>query len=366
MVLEGEIQEEEFPFVIPPFESLKCTTMTLIMGLTSGVNSWVAFQLLPITRIEMIQTKVSSKCKLPHHKVPGSILSMRHLGYIRGIIRNHLTPFKNAVTIDISTTVKNINMKLSTFSIQMCGASSREDGIEAATHVINHLKYIQYILSKIQANPDLSMQCLEWVSDNTRGEPIEKKCMESRQYINLCLNIIRDLEEFTIIKPRHSIPEDIDEEITLFLLGLCDDYLYHGDMMQKLKFALKVPGVIEESLELETVEEAMVNYNFSLGFEVDRSKLNSLINGRNGFYSHYDNALSHHVSVELPYQPASGTSIKHRKNKVPHISFLVYRSGSVTLSGPGRKIMEVSYYLFMETISEIRSYIEYDPNQILT
>ena len=83
------------------------------------------------------------------------------------------------------------------------------------------------------------------------------------------------------------------------------------------------------------IAEAMVNYNYSLGFEVDRTRLNQFIDGQNGFISRYNNALANSVTIELPYDPPKGTAIKRRKNKVPHHTFLVYKSGSVTQSGPG-------------------------------
>lgn len=344
---------------IVPFEELKCTTMTLIMTLTNSVDKWLAFQLLPITRIVITQTKITSKCKLPHHEVPGSILSMSHQGDIRGIIRNHSNSFKNAVTIDIATRKKNINVKLAPASLQMCGASSMEDGIEAATHILNHLKYIQEILIEIQADLNAATKCIEWVSDNTKGESIKKPFLEIRECPNLTLNIYSEKDEFTIVKPSIPVPDNLNVKICNFLLGLCDDYMYHGDMCKKLHFITKVTNIIEDSLEIEDIAQAMVNYNFKLGIEIDRDALSRNIDGRNGFVSHFNIAFSTSVRVELPYQPAPSQAIKRRKNKVPHITFLVYKSGSVTQSGPGGKIMEDSYNLFTSTITEIYDLIQY-------
>src|SRR5438270_847055 len=103
---------------IIPYERLNVTTMTLIMSLNNEVNAELAFHLLPIKRIDVVRKKETSKFKLTHCNIPGSILSMRFRKNVRGVIRNKSTPFKNAVTIDISTKKKNISLKLSAFSIQ--------------------------------------------------------------------------------------------------------------------------------------------------------------------------------------------------------------------------------------------------------
>jgi len=344
---------------ITPFEDLHITTATLVMSLIDEINIEAAFHLLPITRIVVYQTRESSKCKLPHCNIPGSILSMRFRKMTRGIIRNKSNPFKNAVTIDISTTIKNISLKLSSRSIQMCGASSREDGIEAATHVLNHLKHIQYVLDKMQNDPAETIRAIQWVKENTLGEQTEKPVWETIPCINVTLKVYRPQVEHRVIKPTNPIPDTLDKDITAFLLTLCDDFLFHSDMRLKLDFVPNIHHVINLPLELERVDMAMVNYNYSLGFEVDRSKLNQFIDGQHGFISRYNNALASSVTIELPYDPPAGTSIKRRKNKIPHHTFLVYRSGSVTQSGPGGPLMRDAYYLFMQIISYLKLHIQY-------
>ena len=345
---------------ITPFEDLPVTTMTMIMSLSNWVNTECAFHLLPITRIAIGQTRESSKCKLPHCAIPGSILSMRYRCNVRGVIRSKSDSFKNAVTIDISTTKKNISLKLSPFSIQMCGASSRADGVEAATHVLNHLKRVQGLLDKIQANIPDALEVIKWIKENTKGDITEKPHWDREQSDGITLRIYRPTRDYSIVKPKNLIPDNLDKEIAMFILSMTDDFMYHSDMCSKLDFIPTISTIIEEPLELKHVDEAMVNYNYSLGFEVDRASLNQLIDGQNGFISRYNNALANSVTIELPYDPPPGTAIKRRKNKVPHHTFLVYRSGSVTQSGPGGQLMHDAYYLFMNTISLLHPYIEYN------
>lgn len=349
---------------IVPYEELAITTMTIIIALSNGVNTEAAFHLLPITRIAIQQTRESSKCKLPHCEIPGSILSMRSRGNVRGVIRSTSAPFKNAVTIDISTVRKNISLKLSSFSIQMCGASSRDDGIEAANHVLNHLRRVQSILTKMQADPQGARATIEWVKSITRGGQIERPFWEERRFINVMMRVYRPFAEFSIVKPILDIPNGIDKDIVMFLLTLTDDFIYHSDFCRKIDAIPAIHTIIDEPLELKHIDEAMVNYNYSLGFEVDRARLNQSIDGQNGFISRYNNALATSVTIELPYEPPEGTAIKRRKNKIPHHTFLVYRSGSVTQSGPGGALMREAYYMFMGTIAQLRPLIEYAPQAV--
>lgn len=344
---------------IIPYEELRVTTITLVMTLSGTVYTENAFNLLPITRVEIQQTRESSKCKLPHCSVPGSILSMRYKQNTRGIIKNKTQPFKNAVTIDISTTKKNISMKLSGSSIQMCGASSKDDGIEAATHVLNHLKKIQYMLDIIQNDTNKGSKEIEWVKMNTLGNVIIKDFYEIRHCNNVTLRIYRTINDNEIIKPINPIPDNLNIELTLFLLSLCDDFRYHSDMCLKLNHIPNVLNVIEQPLNLKHVGESMVNYNYSLGFQVDRNILNQLMDGRNGFISRHDNALNSSVTIELPYELPHIAVTKRRKGKIPHHTFLVYKSGSVTQSGPGGEIMRDAYYLFINTIANIAHLIRY-------
>lgn len=360
--MNGIVRENQFPQMeIVPYENLMITTMTIVMALTNGVNTEAAFHLLPITRIAIQQTRESSKCKLPHCEIPGSILSMRYRGNIRGVIRSKSSPFKNAVTIDISTTRKNISLKLSSFSIQMCGASSREDGVEAATHVLAHLRSVQGVLNKIQADLPKARVTIEWIKAVTRGQTIEKPSFEERVYPNLTLRIYRPIPEYAIVKPMVQIPNTLDHDVVMFLLSLCDDFMYHGDFCRKLDYIPNIHTIIDEPLVLKNIDEAMVNYNYSLGFEVDRARLNEAIDGQNGFISRYNNALATSVTIELPYEPPAGTAIKRRKNKIPHHTWLVYKSGSVTQSGPGGGLMRDAYYLFMNTMAQLEPYIRYAP-----
>jgi hypothetical protein len=334
---------------IIPFENLKITIITLVVELSDNVNIKEAFLMLPITKIDIGTIKDTNKCKIPHCSIPGSILSMRFKGNVRGIIKNTLDPFKNAVTLDISTIKKNISLKLSANCIQMCGASSKDDGIEAANHIIEHLNKIQILIEKIK-NTDIT-EMVNWVKINSKGQDIMRNIVNKKQFTNISLLINKNFTD-NLIKIPNDIPSNFDLEIAKFFISFIEDFVYHSDFCHKIDFISKVDSVINTKLFLKNIDEVMVNYNYSIGFKVNRTKLNNFIDGKYGFISRYNNALANSVTIELPYDNPNRAHIKRRKNKVPHHTFLVYRSGSITQSGPGGKIMRDAYYLFMNTINE--------------
>lgn len=339
--------------IIAKFENLKITTMTLILPLLGGVNIEAAFQLFYITRVPVITSGKSTKCKIPHCDTPGSILAMKFFTASRGIIRSQKRPFKNAVTIDISTMRKNVNVKLSANTMQICGAPSIIDGLEAATYIIDHARYVQYILDEIQNDIPQTLEIIAWVLEHSKGEPIEKKVS---RMVNK-MNIERTLTDHLVTKIEVPIPEHFTKDLATFFMYLCDDFYYHSDLAVKLNFIPNVKTIIEEPLGIKAAVEAMVNYNYNVGFKIDRDRLDRLIDGKYGLVSNYDKNLVHYVAVELPYESSESDVIKRKKNKIPKITFMCYKSGSVTQSGCGGPIMKEAYYTFMKAIHELKPYI---------
>ena len=55
----------------------------------------------------------------------------------------------------------------------------------------------------------------------------------------------------------------------------------------------------------------------------------------------------------MPYKLPEGQKSLRKKDKVPCHTFIVYKSGIVTQSGPGEELMEEVYYKFMGIIKDI-------------
>ena len=346
------------------FNDLVITTMTQVNMIQGNIDIMSAFHLLPITKMILKHNRDSLKCKLPLCETKGAILSMRHKKMVRGIIRNtNEFFFKNSITLDISTAIKNISLKISPNTIQLCGAASRENGIEAASYIIDYLKNIKIQVDYIKEHPDEYNECLTWL-DNAKGYPQIKTVYEEFPTKTMIYRIRHDLQDY-LLNFSH-VPLHLDQNIMTFLISLSTDMTYHSDYMNKIKNILKFKPVYDGDLAIYKTNEVMVNYNYNLGFRVNRDRLNELIDGKNGLYSHYDNALVNSVTVELPYDTLLDyTSRKVKRHRISHHTFLIYGSGAVTQSGPcsssqpGRcsTIMEEAFKIFISTIMEIKDEI---------
>lgn len=332
-----------------PFERLQVTTMTLVIKLSGNIDVNSAVYLFPVIYVPVKNGRASSKCKLPKSEIPGTIFSARRKGFARGVVRNTSNPFKNAATIDISTSRKNVSIKLSPHSVQLCGASCKMDGTEAVDQIILHLERMEGIIAKMKKLPTEAINAANWVKSASKGEKIPQVGEAETE-----------VEEHYVKIPTCAPPETLRRDFVEVFLPLCDDFLYHRPLCAVFDHILNLEKIITDGpVRILNMGEVMVNYNYSLGFEVNRTMLNKYIDGRNGFISRYNNALASSVTIELPYPPRGDAVARRRKNKIPHHTLLVYKSGSVTQSGPGEALMRDAYYLFMETIREIRNFIEY-------
>ena len=154
------------------FDTLKATTMTVIVPLEGKINIEAAFPLLKVTRLDLPPPKrFTKKFKLPFINLPGAILSASYLNMKRGIIKSKSDKFfRNSITVDVCTSRKNVNCKVSTNTIQECGPDSEELALEAADHIIKHLYDIQDELEYMHEHYVEAIQLTEWIKDVSKGD----------------------------------------------------------------------------------------------------------------------------------------------------------------------------------------------------
>ena len=154
-------------------------------------------------------------------------------------------------------------------------------------------------------------------------------------------------------------PDNIDSRIAKFFVDQAPDFSRHDFYCIHLDWLLALKSeTIHRPLRVTRILKAMVNHNYDLGFDVDRWKLYSYINGFNGFSARYENTTDHCVTIQLPYEiPEHLSYFIAKKNKPKKHSFLVYRSGLVTQSGPCEELSRDAYNLFNKTIRSLKPYI---------
>jgi len=334
------------------YENLKITTMTMVFVLNTTIDLVSAFHLLPISLVDEKMMAKAVKNKLPKHDIPGSIISINFRGMNRGLIRNRKKFFKNSINLDISTTLKNINLKLSPGKIQLCGAVSRENGIEAVTFLLNHLQKIKTYINKLH---EVDYNKIINSFNHFKGEPAVKHTIETIKSSTHQINIHHYQDDLLINKKKYK-HHLLDKNTACYLQSLSTDMLYYSDFFSKMKNLINFKMIYDQDcLFTQNINEVMVNYNYNVGFKINRDLLNVLIDGKNGFISNYDNALVNNVTIELPYENCY--NYNKRKNKIPHHTFLVYCSGAVTQSGPNSLIMKDAFNLFIQTIYEFKDQI---------
>ncbi len=437
------------------FDNLKVTTMTVIVKIKGNTIIENIFPLLDITRLDLpARTRITKSYKIPFCGIPGAILSAKFQNTTRGIVKTKSKQsFLNSITLDICTSKKNINAKLSGGKIQMCGPDSEELAREAAQHIIDHLLNLQNNLDYISENKINRDDAIEWIKNNTEGQEYVIDCetqeiieLEEKETINedgtvidcngkykkkekdiifdiwnsgdkVINNILvnKDNIPYTILnirgrketavlevnifiktekdskgnpssrfiglneKPIYVVitntlkvmkvksiiipgeypdkyPENINSKIVNFYIKYAPDFAYHHVFCQFLDGVKEIDKVATKDLQIEMINMAMINYSYSLTMSIDRWALANYINDLNGFKARYNNVTDHSVTISLPYKQ-SEEKINRRKNKQTKHTFMVHKSGIVTQSGPNIELMKTAYYLFMETINEIRDFI---------
>jgi hypothetical protein len=356
---------------VTEFKSLKPTTIVLIVNLKEylitdttfdgAINLDWAFSLLPITRIKLPEQKrVKQNIKLPHVDIPGAILSLRHKGHTRGIIRStNKKCFKNSVTIDISVKSKNLNIKLSAFKFHVCGANSVDQALEGINYIINYLHDIQDEIDYINQNYDMALSTIQTLKKITKGSEIKRElndstsmsCDENTQTNEILDYTIDKIDDFEKYRS-----EEFDVRIANFLYRQAEDFKYHSHFSTEIDYILTIKKIINHRLEIDNYWKAMVNINYDLKFDIDRDELRDQLNGCDGFYARYNNMFEHSVTVYLPYEPKNNRQVR-KKNKQTCHTYIVYQSGLVTQSGPGDELMEEAYYKFIEVINRIKDKI---------
>lgn len=153
----------------------------------------------------------------------------------------------------------------------------------------------------------------------------------------------------------NNYPVDVDQRIANFYIKHAPDHVYHHVFCQFVDFVSGIEEVITPGLRLKNINMAMINYSYSLGMCINRWNLANRINGNSGFLARYNNTTDHCVTISLPYEVPEHMREVRRKNKPPCHTFMVYKSGIVTQSGPNIDMMRDAYNKFMGTITEIRS-----------
>jgi hypothetical protein len=255
------------------FDSLRITTMTVIIHLSCNVYIEKLFYLLPVSSNEVIKD--------------GKIISLKYKGERRGLCyrTKKSNTFRNSITANLVMDKKIISVKIfSKNKIQMCGLTSEEMAYQSTRKIIEIVTHIQNMLDRIKTNK------IEWGSEES-----------------------------------------------MFVLDALTRISW-----EELK---NYDRVIDTKNVDFKIQKVMVNFNYDLGYSINRLQLSKEFMKKNNFKVRYENSTDYCVFVRF-----------FDKNNLKHI-FIIYKSGLVTQSGPDEKLMGEAYKIFLSVVNEIRTKI---------
>ena len=332
------------------FKDIMVSTMTLVAFINGEIKDLDAiYYLLPVAK----SSDFGSKDKQTHP--PGTISSDRWKNNYRG---EPGASFKNSIIVDIWTEKKKISTKLSTGKIQMCGPSSLEMGEEASTYIIEHINDAISFIEEIKKNPSVYAESSQWLVDNCKGEKINTQRIFSQSPMT---DFVEEVDDNLIEWPTE---ETIPENYRYFVNNLIyrfDDYDYVSEIVPVIEYFSKLNvDIVSDNLKIAKVGRAMVNYNYRLGFSVNRPRL-AVILANSRIHTDFANTVRAHVTIHMRSEVENDSLVVRRGESHSSQVFLVYLSGNVMHSGPGGEAMDDCYYRLMKIIALMESEIVYNP-----
>lgn len=336
---------EENKVYIRPFTELKITTITnvtLLMGMVMDMTR--LYYSLPC----MPYNQHTKNKEFPH----GTITSVRMEDKYRGEPGGC---FPNSVMINIwSATGKfndrgeaicsKVSAKITQVKIQMCGVASYEMGLEISHEIVRKINHTLDILIAIRSKPLIYSSIRQWVSKVGCGY----SCINSHSTLPM-----KHLVEWNNLK----YPPGDCAELYSKILPHIYDQMFYEDLVYILNYhSTADPGKISDYLQVRKIGLSMTNYNYMLGFKIDRQVL----------YEHlkaskmnvvYNNTKVSYVLVRMTSRIPNGDTVIRRVEQNGKQTFMIQESGRIMHSGPETVQMATCYYKLMGIIATIRDRI---------
>mgnify|MGYP003145195809 CR=1 FL=1 len=340
------------------------TMMVADCALNSPIDMRVAYSLLPVHRPGKIE--ISKGDKIPHCKIPGSIVTLDFEGDSRGLVRRKESFFKNSVSMDISCVEKNANVKLSPQNIHLCGVTSLSIINEVVDYLIGYIKEIQEILTFAAENPDLRDKTIEWLKDASMG-------ITTKRYNTIYKGNLRIVtsSRHTLVRAisAKDISESPDEKLAKLYLRMIPEIVYHEDFCRLLDWCRNISWVCDHDLAKMEPVIHMRNTNSKLNFNIGICFIFARIFQENfpEYNISYDNTMKPStITINIPYIPTA-EKLATSKKKIDDFAhtFMLQGSGSFTHSGPWGPESETGYNKFISAMKIMEKLIPRDNDAIM-
>lgn len=337
------------------------TTITLIVEIEGFFNTGFVFGLLPVSKVQLALKNKRKKMRVRASEVvkdaeEGAIVSVRSMRDVRGLRRSSQSPaFQNSITIDVFIDGRIVSVKLSCDLVQLCGATSREQGEHAVEYLLAAIAQIQKLVAWKNDNVSQAeavfrrvlADAREWfhTGEEDDGNTTGGECGPSSASIADSPDLARKTwAEWSSLRMLKREPDAqlLYEFLScrfeqLDSLGL---FVSDLDWFRKLNFVADSDLAIKAVDGVKAVKISMLNRKYDLGRRLDLFDLKCYIHQlESPFYAHYDSACEKFLIVERRGTvPLTGNFHRRRENYFH--TFMVYRSGVVTQSGVGDEDMD--------------------------
>ena len=336
------------------FTDLNISTITSICEFNKKINYKNFFLLLPIY----------------DNKIQNNIISMTCEGLYKGFNNNSENKkrnFKHCIELYFKTKNKQVNIKINKKGLHLTGAKSKKDIEYSFNKLINLInKYNKKILF-MKDNFLKKKEVANWFLKNLKGN-IKKRKENNLIYQDDKIKYyeIKIIKDYEIIIPKilkeNKIPLGLNKEIfNLIKNSIQDEILsyknnYFSCIKNKIKCIINFKNIFKGEKPLKIINDKIVmcNYNYNVGFKIYRNRLNEIFNNikiKDVYIENFFNNDLNPVATIRFYINKDGVEKKH--------SFLVYKTGSITQSGPGDEDMEYFYNIFMNILHENKDYVEW-------
>lgn len=269
----------------------------------------------------------------------GNIYSVASEYGHRGIICSKKF-FPHAETFRMEINNKILCLKVSPSKIHITGNSNLEMGYGAIEWMLYRIEEINTILNHRHLYPVTTMRTINWVL-----ETIKKKAEK----------IEDDYELKPFLEPEY--PPYVDSLMASILFSYASDYQFYSHYLSKIQtFQTIGEPIYSETKHLQSLQlvPCMANYNYSLGYRVNRSILKKEIRSRYGYITRFNNNGDYSVAILIPF-PEEKESTSRKKNN--YHTFTVHITGRITQCSPSWNHREQAYTNLMTALTEIKPMI---------
>ncbi len=344
--------------------------------------------------------------QIPHLGYAGPIWGMRYDKISRGDYK--LSKFKNSITMALSIRDKNVIVHLSNKSLHLTGIKTDKMAYETFEVIKYNIDSIDNVIKFLVKNKQITLDVINYIKKIVKGEPgyciygineyipsrdtyfldgvlVLKPLSESFNKLAENLSLIRDIsksvydniknqlnfgqENFNAFPIRLEtccslnrilydsiIPSSIDRTIFDFLIDKMKDYNTYENYTSFLDWVVTVPSLYESEISVSDMKYININYSYSLGIKINRGNFRTFIDSYKspdgvqlsaGYKKSVDKFLTIYLPFEIPKNLASHIRRTDKKEKNCH-KFIIYKTGSVTQSGPHPELNEIAYKHFIQ------------------